>query len=696
MSRETATLPSRHAGSWVWLLLLLLGLTIYGWRVFSRFSVDFDDEVPRYGNLARGLIDGLAAPPWVYQYRSNCHGPAIFGLLLTPIFYVAGSSYFWEKLLSALMVTAGLVFWTIAIRRQWGARAAILFALLCIFPPPLFEYFMHRTWAAHIENLFFTGLIFMLLADKGKLGARLGTTTAVAFVAGLACLFVYDNFLFAAALLVAVYFCRGDVPWRHTLVAALAAFAVGFSPHFLTPYSFFGDAATAHPSASLHAWFSERYVTLAKIFLFHIFARTGSISSTLFFGLTLGGYLLFFRNFVRQRDAAHGAPDLFGIALLGQAALFLASYGFSLHYMELDGDAIAGRQYIAIVFPFFLAACCYFLSRLPTAAALALFAPLLLLGVWNVGSRVRVDWPEWPRTWRAVAYLRGDDFDYFVGENLPAFWKGRLDVAAKSIDALRPSWQCPGYRSFGQRLTSIGEVKEILSTFAFRRPEFAACLVQGFAATEAEEFAKADRPRQDDNQLVRQDLAELARQSPALAESYLEGFGYALLPRARLLHELPLFFAAAAAREPFRDAPSEVRDRCARIKQLIDLGVTAAPLPNGGVARLYRGLGRWFGETTNLAAVSLDPLPVYDDDPAEFCRRFAAGLFGAAPSAEEIDAFRGGVAAGRVYNVFTFLNRFWIEKPVADFDRLEAEAAKIGVVFTQVRDQPGVYAVKEP
>ena len=107
-------------------LLAACFVVIYAARSLVSFVGDWEEAAN--GNLACGLVEGLVASPWVYQYQPWAHGPFVYGLILTPFFALGGSKMLWVKILGAAFAFGGSFVWLRIVQRGWGMAAALLFA----------------------------------------------------------------------------------------------------------------------------------------------------------------------------------------------------------------------------------------------------------------------------------------------------------------------------------------------------------------------------------------------------------------------------------------------------------------------------------------------------------------------------------------------------------------------------------------
>jgi hypothetical protein len=694
MAAEKSNAATHSAGErFFWAALLIAGVGLYAVRFVSHYYA-FDVETAKNGMLARGIIEGLAAPWWNYQYKPFSHGTAIFGLALTPFFYFGGSKYLWTKLLSGAMVVLGAIFWTVAVRRCWGRKPAIVFALLCILPPPRFEALLHASWANHSESLFFTGLLLLLFANKPNPSARSGALIAAGLLGGFACFFSFENALFFAALLVGLVICHGVGLARRLLFLTIPAFLFAFSPHFLTPTSFPHAMVDLAQGASVKAWFWERYASFFKIlWTLACEYKYPLLSKAFFLAAVLGYFLLVWRT-VRTWNAGLPKLDLLGVALLAHSVIFFGAYGFSHFYMAPSADfkGFGALQYLAVIFPFWLAFLCQAARSAPGFLAAALAAPFLFGGALHVAADPLPDARTLRYGWDTLTFFRGDDNDYLIYVALPPTWGAEFDETARSVEALTPAWRCDGFISAGAGL-SFSQVHNALAGSALRDREQAGCLVRGFAGHEAAGFAGAKTIESVDEFQLRRDLARFAADDPLLAQNYFEGFGAGLLPSPfRFDSAIFDFYGWLIAGGDLNQTSPDIQRVCSHIRYYFELAGREAPDPAAARASLFRGFGKWLGAIAAAARVRLRP---EDEPPERAFLRMIAALTGAPVTDAEIAALRRGVAAGEAHALQNYANRFQVVPPFDGLDLLIDEAAKNGVVISKVAGPREEYRLDE-
>jgi hypothetical protein len=111
------------------------GLLLYGYSHIAHPS--FDETVS--GVLTCDLLDdAMRAPLFAYQGEARSGDSLIEGFLLVPFFKLWGRTLFPLKLLALCSAFVSLLCWITLMRRYQGTWAAIIFASLFAFPPPLF------------------------------------------------------------------------------------------------------------------------------------------------------------------------------------------------------------------------------------------------------------------------------------------------------------------------------------------------------------------------------------------------------------------------------------------------------------------------------------------------------------------------------------------------------------------------------
>jgi hypothetical protein len=433
------------------------GLSLSLWLLLTAgalllFSVDFfepptssGDPMP-VGDVASGLVDGLAASPWHYQVDYQT-GTMVFGILLCPVYAGCGSSLLWIKILSAMFLAGGIVFWALALGRVGGPKLQWLFVLWAVLPPPPFGRAYHEALAIHTESLFFLGLLLHLFARMQNVGASFREASLVGLVAGFAVFFSPENLPFAAAAaVVAVARWRGP-GFRRLLWPGAFAFLIGVSPVCLTMdyrHTFGVDGigiAGKLAVCAAHWW---------NLF-FRILPHCADYRSKL---LTFAWPLLIAAGAAAVvRETAANRKNLTTIEwtkllLVLHVLFFFGAIGLSRD--EVVPGFFGTRYLTSLSFSFFSLAS-IFLLGLRRYLTWPLVAPFLISTFVNVASNPRCN----PRTlvegWREYRDLRGDDYMRLVVSELPTRCRTLAEALAE-IPKFPCRWRPEGYLGYGLRL----------------------------------------------------------------------------------------------------------------------------------------------------------------------------------------------------------------------------------------------------
>ncbi len=665
---------AKRRESGFWAAIAVLGLLVFVVRSFHHSG--FDAETARNGMLARGLLDGLAASPWIYQYAPWAHGPLVFGVLLTPFFWLGGSKLLWSKALSAAFVIAGLTLWTATVRRAWGWAAAAMFALWCIFAPPIFEPLQHMSWANHSESILFSGLLLFVFQRFDREDPNFRSLFVLGALAGFASFFCYQNFVIAAAIAVGGLWRFGRQGVRHLAWPAAPAFVLGFSPHWLSRQKIYGDLVT--DASLLRARALGRGWHLVKFFLHNIGANNSLLLSAALLALAAAGAVYSLRV-TSRRDKEVGA-------WLGRVlGLFVVFYFVAAAFSERTLPPIGGSQYLATVYPALMALACLSVSRIPGFWKWAAIAPFLAIGVAHVLTPLPLDRLYYRIGWRHLTYFRGDDNEYLVYQKLPASWGDDSERALKSVAALPPSWKCDGLISVG-RWIAPEKARELLA----RRPAVAidgACFARGVGAQAARllDASSAERPAAE--QASAAILADLERTDRRWGLEFVAGFGEGLLARWNVVcREADFQGWLAKGAKPENEPPDVVRDT-------ENLRRTPPSWLTGDyVGALARGMGRWAGASGRVSSVNVGP-----DAYSLWAggRAVLAATIGEEPPPAALDLLRRGIAEGMAQRLKSFFHRYVLVPP-STLQPLIADAlAAQRIGLRNLGGEPAVYQLEE-
>ena len=449
----------------LWIGLALLWLIRYLINLNSEAFIDLEEL--QNGTLTRGLLEGLIASPWQYQYQPWAHGPLVYGLLLYPFFLLGGSSLFWTKIIAFCFAATGGVVWMCLIRRAWGRGPALMFALWWLAPPPFLERYLHLAWANHMESIFLGGLIVWAFARAGETPPRRIPVGLAAGWAGVASFFCMQNFIFALAAALCVIWRWRKSGLKLLIWPALPAFLVGFSPHLLyclaTGYrdSFWGNFSLITACIRWRDLFVLAIPQVVKTSISFL----NLYSVLLIYLCVIAGIGLWLRPQKKQAPNRLENPWL-GRLLLVYFFVYLLVYAFGKYYVEEPFNSYCQRYLVPLLIV--LAALTVgVLGRLPYKLGWVALLVLLALPLY----KMQILTPGW-LTVKSLAdgsfaaearNLRGDDYGYLVDDELARSWMGalpsdqaalaeKMKIAEQALRKLPRPWKFAGYQLIGQWL----------------------------------------------------------------------------------------------------------------------------------------------------------------------------------------------------------------------------------------------------
>jgi len=411
------------------------------------------------GNVAQGLVDGLAASLTYYQKMWIGHRSLVIGFVLYPFYRFIGSYVLFIRLLNALLVIAGTVFWMVLVRRFWGSAAAAMFALWWTFPPPFVARSMHVSYVSfHLEYFFWSGLSALLLLGDHPKTSRICWS---AFIAGFASFYFPENQAFSAALFVAALLRWPRRDLRHLIVCSSIFFFLGFFPDVLL------SILPGQPEQSLlvYAWQSLR--PIAELWQsawllyapdYSIGGLTLAVSSLLFIGLLSAVFYFFVRS---RRLPAEKTNDIWLVRFLAlQIGLTMLAYARAHDAGPPDTPDLFFNRYLITILPPMMLLACHFLSRLPRFAGWPILMLVVVMGAHDLHP---VD--EITDAYRMIGdgslgsmvANRGDDYYDFITIHLVDAWdKNRaqshqesIRLGRDSVEKLPRNWRALGYEEFG-------------------------------------------------------------------------------------------------------------------------------------------------------------------------------------------------------------------------------------------------------
>ena len=463
--------PSRREVAW-WVALAFLWAASYAAR-FLVF-VPSDWEVSADGNLARGILEGLAASPFFYQHAPWGHGPLVIGLLLTPFHALFGSSMLWIQLIGAVFAAGGVLAWVTLVRRVWGPWEAFWLAVWFVVPPPVIGALTHRTWGNHMESILLSGLLVALFVRERTAAPSPARGVAIGLLAGFASFFCLHNLAPAAAVFAAFAWRWGRPGVARLLWPTVPAFVLGFAPHWLY------QAATSSP-VSMIAYRPHplaRWWELLVVGVPHAgryLSAWAVVWATVLFGLGVAAAVGRWVRVGRPTSDPGDQGAWLGRVLLLWMAAYVAAYGLASFHIDLRTDPTTDRYTLTLV-PAAMALAVHLLARLPRRVGPLLLAPLLVAGALD-GGATRTG-RDFVKMWREgtllsdLTALRGDDFLYFAERGLALSWgtpgpieepAAPIDVprAVRSLKRLSPPWRPIAAEALGLRLGYPGAMARV-------------------------------------------------------------------------------------------------------------------------------------------------------------------------------------------------------------------------------------------
>jgi hypothetical protein len=655
---------------------------VYAFRI-SHYS-GIDAEQVRNGQLTLGFLDGFTASPLYYLYGRS-HGPLFYGLALTPVYDLFGSSYLWIKLLGFLFFAGGVAVWALLLRRCWGFAPALLFLLWLALPPPFFEEVSHVTCGNHMESVFFAGVSLYFFLSLDMYGTSFAKWARFGLWVGFATFFCMQIAAVAAALAAAMVWRWRKAGLQKLLWPVAPAFLLAFSPHWI--FRVYWPLSTDYIAFSTDALARWRNLFFDLLPLLPGYGRrVGPALSAALMIAAAAGLALALRDTGKTAAERGALPKQ--VWLVRVLALYLLAYFAAVGFSTMPFGAIThfyDLRYLLPPFPVFVAFACYLVSRLPKAAAAAILMAFAAAG----GAALALDLPHdlahWRAGWQELRQTRGDDYENFINLNLPPSWNGNLDKALKSVARLPGGWQEEGYACAGRELggAALDRLRDGAPGLA---PAARTALFRGLGMAAAH-WIGSDSPELA--QLNGPGLTVLENATDAEADAFAQGFGYQNIfewsPRGFLTTidkvetldadgQLAAWYAAYPPAAPRRLACAGVIQRLGRRD------------PAKNLAAFMQGVGRWCGfyfRADQTKHVQLYP-------------KIWGKYLEIAPTDEATAAMERGLAEGQALYLLSFRNRFADAPPLRNLALTRAELARRGVTLRQVATHPDEYVlVKE-
>ena len=567
-----------------WLIAVLFVL----WSVwyFIRIEAVSSEEELNNGTLARGLVEGLAAPVWYYQYQPWGHGPLVEGFLLYPLFAVAGSSLLWIKVLTYGFAAAGFLIWTGLLLRVWGSGPALMFMLWWLIPSSFLNDDLHFGWANHMESVFFGGVILSAFMRAGIVPPARWKFALVGVWAGVACFFSMQNILFTAAAALAATW-----RWRIKGAERLAwpagpAFLIGYLPHFLYVMAR-GWGANYFEPVTLSSVL-ERYSILSVLALPKIIgppqinAASAGVSWLMWLCLP-AAVLLWWRPPSADKPQID-AEGWLGRFLLLYLILFLAVYAATIFYVSKP-TGVYNMRFLTPWLVAMMALTCGFLARIRKKIGWLLILPLLILNFteMRIGKETanffrEIRLGKWAQNF---THVRGDDYYILVKINLPQYWRNEIGtsaaagwnkkflVAKRSIQRLPQPWKVMAYQELGKWL-SHAETMALLRSNALSSEPWRQAVAYGAGQKAMFEIGDLDAEAPIDPRRWLDSLREWNDGNSELTEFYIRGLGNSLM--SILSYDRRWINAQAADFTQNKMNPERNAGRGARVRHALEIG----------------------------------------------------------------------------------------------------------------------------
>ncbi len=594
------TNPAARAGSTttndrqvaVLLCLAVVWLASYGCRLL--LFTNPDPEVVQNGMFATGLLDGLAAPPMFYQNcgGSGSPGSLVYGALLAPVFFFAGSKLLWIVLLGAGFVAGAVFLWAALVRRAWGFSRAALLLLFFIFAPPYFDQSCRASfWGNHLESTFFAGLLLFLFLRLADPPPSFRTAGAFWFLAGATAAFSWQSLPLAAAL-AAAFVWRWRAPglrrfvwpglpfffvgFRLGLIANLlgmlrgpgiraAAAAPGGLWSQLNPFGRVSNALRTSESAGffekMGALFfrhlphlagydkrglaaKDQWDAIAGHFFdwrLPLFGQTDvsalSLLSFAFLALALYGFFLAGREALERRTA--GAPPERGQWLSRLLVLYflswLAAYGAAKYPLEpLQGDLydFYHERFLLPLFPILLCFFCYAIHALRPILRPLATAPFVIVGVLQTFVFLPTHPHQLAEKWRMLNARRGDSYEALIARYLPFDGGGDRLTNLTMIRKLPERWRRYAWVALGaQTATPAAPAWLFVDSGASPNAAERSSFAVGAGRRLGAHFADLAEGKPETADLAARDRARQTigeRGDPAMSAAFVKGVGWGL------------------------------------------------------------------------------------------------------------------------------------------------------------------------
>ncbi len=223
-------------------LLIILFLIIRLAVLFTALDKLYEPEELYRGTIAREIIHGPLIPLWDYlDYKVEYFpgGTLVVGILAVPFFFLFGQTYIALKLVGLSFSLFTFVCWFLFLDRFFSRRAAVLSALLFIFPMPFYTKSSLVTWGSHPEaNLFaILGLYVFYVIFLNNQGQDRKQFLFLGAISGFGLWFIQTYLVALLFIFTAWFIFDKRLFLRKAFFIFCAGFSLGFSPGILYEFA---------------------------------------------------------------------------------------------------------------------------------------------------------------------------------------------------------------------------------------------------------------------------------------------------------------------------------------------------------------------------------------------------------------------------------------------------------------------------
>jgi hypothetical protein len=204
----------------------------------------YDREELYTSTAAEGMRLGLPLPLYMYRFTSYGSGSLVITLLARAVQALFGTTYLAFKLIPLLVSLLSGLCWFLVVRAWRGPRAALAFALLYAFAPPVLVRTALIAKGDHAEAMAIIGATLLLgtySAFAATRRRRCAFAAAAGVAAGLGVFITYSTVPVTGAVALIAALRTRLRPWDRWM-AALIGLALGLVPWILTVVGTEGEA----------------------------------------------------------------------------------------------------------------------------------------------------------------------------------------------------------------------------------------------------------------------------------------------------------------------------------------------------------------------------------------------------------------------------------------------------------------------